>query len=322
MKKYLLAAAISSLASTASALCTYPLDATPEQYAYMSPQVPFPSVNFQSVEYVAQSTVDGTGNLRVVNYQALSDTMMDAAIASASTGLPGGDITLPTSGIVAFEWQADHFPASEADGANLYLSAGFASSNAPQVLSGGNDGLSVSILLGNTNYGQGTFATAIAAARNAGVLHWGGHGTHDVTLPLSANYRIGIYLNMNTRQVGYTLNGVDHGYLQDEQGGAFLIPSGVSSIGLGFSGVMQVMDNNPLAGTPVGGTLITDKSQFTQPFPAGTTDICNSGGDSGGGLKLQNGKPYPGKANPRGLQKFQPLLLPAKPLGLLLKQTQ
>jgi len=221
---------------------------------------------------------------------------------------------------VAFEWQMDHFPAYASGDGYVVFGAGFASSNFPWLQSGTDNALSVSIALANSPYGQGPFATVVAGNRIGGVLNWGASigGVHPVALPLPANYRVGIYLNMDARTVGFTLNGVDKGYLENEQGGPFLIPTAVSSIGLAFSGFTQVMGNSSLIGSPVGGTLITDSASFTQPFPAGTTGFT-CGSTSGSRLKLPNGKPFPGKSNPRGLQKFQPLLLPIKPLGQALK---
>lgn len=313
MKTYALGAALAALSPLASAICSYPLDATAAQYASAT-ITPFPYLNFQSAEYVSQSTVDAGGLLYVVNYHALSDTGFAAMADSYASGLPGGDVTLPTSGIVAFEMAVDHFPATESNEAINYLSAGFASSNGVATA----DGIAVNIVLANSGWGSGSFATVIAGANDNGMLAWGDDGMQALTLPLPAGYRVGLYLNMDTRQVGYTVNGVDHGYLQVAGGGAFTIPDGVQSVVLGMNGVLQATAASPLAGTPVGGTLVTDRSQFTQPFPAGTTDICSGGGDAGV-LRLPNGKPFPGKANPRGLQRFQGLPLPVHPLGQYLK---
>lgn len=316
MKKYLLAAVIAAMAAPASALCTYPLDATPEQYDSAN-ITPFPTINFQSVEYVSNSTVDTNGNLQIINYFALSDSGFASLVDSATTGLPSGDITLPASGIVAFEMAVDHFPAIQSTEANNYLSVGFTSTH--DLFAGqtsGQDGVAVNVVLVNSGWSPGSFSTVVGGNTTGGTLTWASDGgTVPLTLPLPATYRVGIYLNMNTRQVGYTLNGIDRGYLQNEGGGAFLLPAGVQAISLGMNGILQSTAASPLQGTPVGGTLVTDRSQFTQPFPAGTTDVCSAGGS----FTLPNGKPFPGKGQPKGLQKFQTLPLGTGPLGQLLK---
>lgn len=321
MKRTLLAAALAVIAPVASALCTYPLDATATQYSTVG-LTSFPYINFQSVEYVSNSTVDANGNLGVINYYALSDTGLDALVQSATTGLPSGDVTLPASGIVAFEMAVDHFPAAESTEANNYLSVGFTSTHdLAASSSAGQDGAAINIVLINSGWSPGSFSTVVGGVTSGGTLTGAAANVEPLALPLSSSFRVGIYLNMDTRQVGYTLNGVDHGYLQSESGGSFQLPASVQSIALGLNGVLQSTSESPLAGTPVGGTLITDQSQFTQPFPTGTTDICSAGssGEASGGLKLPNGKHFRGKANPRGLQKFQPLPLPIKPLGQALK---
>jgi hypothetical protein len=309
MKKYLLAAVIGAFAPAALASCPYPLlDEESPKYDLFAPLQPY-NVDFQSVEYVMESTSSG-----IVNYQVLSDAMVDAVIQSASTGLPGGDIPLPASGIVAFEWQVDHFPASASQSGYVVFGAGFASSNFPWLRSTAENGISFSIALANATHGGGPFAAVIALNRINGEVQ-SDAGTLDyLSLPLPSNYRIGIYLNMNTRQVGYTLNGVDQGYAQSAQGGPLLIPPAVNSIGLAFAGFTSVSADSPLIGTPVGGTLITDSAYFTQPFPAGTTGLT-CGGGSGGGLTLPNGTPFPGKgkANPPGLLKLPTLLQGRQP---------
>jgi hypothetical protein len=317
MKRTLLAAALAATAPLASALCTYPLDATPAQISSAG-LTPFPYVNFQSVEYTSASTIDTNGNLGVINYQALSDTGFAALVQSATTGLPNGDVTLPAAGIVAFEMAVDRFPAAQSTEASNYLSVGFTSTHDLFATgSGGQDGVAVNVVLVNSGWAPGSFAQPIGGSATGGALAWTSSSPVPLALPLPATYRVGVYLNMNTRQVGYTLNGVDYGYLQNEGGGSFQLPAGVQAISLGLNGILQSTAESPLIGTPVGGTLVTDQSQFTQPFPAGTTDICSAGGSIG--LRLPNGKAFPGKAAPRGLQKLQPLLLPVRPLGQALK---
>lgn len=310
MKKYLLAAAIGAAATPALAVCPYPLDATDAQIV-QSGYTPFDSVNLQSAEYVAAPTTS------IVNLIALSDTGFAAGVESAQTGLPGGDVTLPAAGIVAYEIAIDNFPSTTSTEANLYLGGGFLTSNGVlPTVDASQDSISFNFIFANS--ASGSLSGVIAANRTGGVLTWAQGNVGPLALPLPANTRVGIYLNMGTRQVGYTVNGTDYGYLQNELGGAFLIPAGVQEINLALNGIMQMQVGSSLAGAVVGATLVTDQSQFTQPFPAGTTDICLTSTGTGG-LKLPNGKPYPGKANPPGLQKFQSLPLPLKPLGQALK---
>lgn len=312
MKQYLAAALVGALSMPAFATCPYPLDATAAQYE-QSGFSAFDSVNYQSAEYLARSTQPAPGALEVVNLIALSDTGFTASAQAVGSGLPGGDIALPASGIVAFEIAIDRFPASEDQGANLYLGGGFTTGNELLASTSG-DAISFNYVFANS--GSGSLAGIVAGSRSNGVVTWANGNVGALALPLPANTRVGVYLNMNTRQVGYTLNGVNHGYLQSEQGGTFSIPAGVQSLSLALNGIMQVTSTSALIGQPLGATLVTDAAAFTQPFPAGTTDLCAS---ANAGLRLPNGKPFPGKAQPRGLQQFQSLPLPVRPLGQWLK---
>lgn len=311
MNKYVAAALIAASSSASFATtCQYPFDATSSQYA-MGGISPFPGINYQSVEYPVQSTINSTG-LFIQNYIAASNNGALAAINSAGTGLPGGDITLPSSGIIGVEIAIDNFPDFSTPNANLNISMGFATSNhisgadLSQITADGlTFGLMFNSMTSGTGIGNGPWAALLAYRRDgnqAGFSETG--GMIPLQLPLPANYRAGLYLNMSTRQMGFTLNGVDYGYAKDAAGNPFTVPASISSAMILASGVMQVSSgSDPLLGSPVGATLITDRSQFNQPFPAGTTDICGNTGS----LVLPNGKPYPGKAIPPGLLPFQPL---------------
>lgn len=306
MKKYALAAALGCIASTASALCQYPLDATAAQYTQIG-ATPFPYINLQSAEFTA--TLTGTpANVGGIFYSGYSAAGVQAGLNTASTGQLGGDITLPASGIVAVEFSLDHFPAYYTSSSNLAMVLSFTTSDITTF------GISLAFEASSTP--DHAFVAAFGSRKENGIASGVTSGRMPLTLPLPAGFRSGIYFNMDTREVGYAINGVDYGYLKNADGTPFTIPAGVQSGVLSATGLDQDYDSaDANLGQVVGATLITDRSQFTQPFPAGATDICGTTA----GLRLPNGKPYPGKANPPGLQKFQSLPLPVQPLGQALK---
>lgn len=288
MKRLLITAAVGSMSSLAlAATCQYPLDATPAQYA-MASQPAFPYINLQTVEYTSQATPS------IVNYIAASDAGAQAAIASASSGLPGGDIALPASGIVGVEFAIDNFLPFTSASANYNISFGFATSNNIGDLSALNNvsGSGLTFMLGFNSQPTGAWVLPVAYRRESQQPILADGYSPALSLPLSPSFRSGIYLNMTTRQVGYTIDGVDYGYMAN-----FTIPSDVQSVILMATGVMQVNAADATIGTPVGGTLITDRSEFTQPFPSGTVDICGNHG-----RMLPNGKPFRGRGQARGLQ--------------------
>lgn len=309
IKQSLLAALIGSLAASAGATCQYPLDATTAQYDTLAQNQlnsgapvadkPFPYINLQSAEFTATYLNPPQG------YVAYSDGGM--ATLLGQTGTQIGDIVLPASGIVALEIAIDHFPPTSGDtpagwtdgsdlGLNIVLAAG-----------GLNNGQAEALYLAtgfwSQSFGDNKYYGTLGATSTVGASYFS--GGIPLPQPLPASYRVGFYINMDTRQVGHTLNGVDKGYAHAPDGTPVTLPASAQGALIGAFGTNLVRTpNSPNIGAPVGFTLITDKSQFTQPFPAGATDICNSGGGNGV-LLLPNGKPYPGKANPPGLQKFQ-----------------
>lgn len=274
MKKALLALAVAGASQFSHALCSYPLDATAAQYSQLS-QTTFDSVSGQS----ADSLVTGS----FINPQALSTGGAAAEINALGTGGSGGDIALPSSGIVAFEFSIDSFPSvaetSLSNGA-IVLGSGFSSGNNPYNAAGGDallfDLIAVDQASGSGGTGVGTAIAPFIVAHNGTLVGATASAPAiPVTLPLPAGYRIGYYLNMSTHQLGYTVNGVDQGYVtQDTNGNPFTIPAGVTHVLMGIYGISSVPVTDANVGAHIGGTLITDSSQFTQPFPAGTTDIC------------------------------------------------
>jgi hypothetical protein len=324
MKKYLLAAVIGGMSSLAAATtCQYPLDLKKHLYTQAGiqrfPELPAP---YQSLGYTALSTVD-QGNIL---YSAFSDTGAQSIADALETGQPGGDVPLPTSGIVAFEVAIDHFPTVASTEAYQDLAIGFNTSNGmtglPYPVLG--NAIGGGLVFVNSAYNGGPLVVAFAVRRSDGETSDFVGTPVSLPQPVPAGYKGGFYFNMNTRAVGYTINGVDYGYMKNPDGTLFTIPAGVQAgLLLASANMNGFSDTDPTLGMPVGGTLITDSAQFTEPFPAGTTDICNSAGNPGTPTKtLPNGNPFPGAGKSKGLDKFQGLPSGTGPLGQLLKATR
>lgn len=293
MEKYLLAAMIGSLSATAGAVCQYPLDATAEQYAALADQ-PFPYINLQSAEFTAAYLQPPRA------YVAYSDGGLATVLGQNGTQI--GDIVLPTTGIVALEISIDHFPPTSGVTGDIY---------------GSDLGLNILLAAGGLNNGEveaGFVATSFWSQSFGGNPYYAtfGAATTDGTQsstggiplpqPLPAGYRVGFYINMDTRQVGHTMNGVDLGYAMSNGSPVTLPASAQGALITAFGTNLVRTPSSPNIGQPVGFTLITDRSQFTQPFPAGAMDICSANG--GNGITLPNGRPFPGKGNPPGLLKL------------------
>lgn len=115
------------------------------------------------------------------------------------------------------------------------------------------------IVLGVTNKSDGTgYLAPLSAARN----------TNPVEVPADGKVRVGIYVNQNTKQVGYIVNGTNYGYLN------ITMENKLSYIS--FTGVINQnhFANSALTGKMVGLQLITDKSKMQFTYPTGAKDIC------------------------------------------------
>ncbi|OTG80384.1 DUF4882 family protein [Acinetobacter sp. ANC 4648] len=93
-------------------------------------------------------------------------------------------------------------------------------------------------------------------------------------LPISATndgYQyFGIYINQDTKKIGFILNGVNYGYVQS-------IQSKIHSVNftntIGFS---EIGSNSTIYGKNYSIELITDGSKIVQTYPSGSKDICGN----------------------------------------------
>lgn len=89
----------------------------------------------------------------------------------------------------------------------------------------------------------------------------------------SKYHRVGIYINQNTKQVGFIVNGVDQGYKGT-------LPAPLKNIGFDIrSWVGSDKDgtfSDKLAGLEFSSELITDRNALQFSYPQGTTDICGN----------------------------------------------
>lgn len=309
IKRYLLAALIGSLSATAGATCQYPLDATDAQYEALH-YTRFPDIGLQSAGF---TVIPGNYGYWAFSNAAIQSGMDIQAGLRASLG----DITLPTSGVVALELSVDHFPPSSgALPPPQPISADYSDLRADIAIFGATyidgqndpDRFAVSANFWSGSEGDGYYAVTFIVSTLKNGVPKQVDGMLPLPQPLPAGYRVGLYLNMDTRQIGATMNGVDLGYAREADGTPLTIPASVqSALIFGFGENLVSSSTAPNVGQTVGFSLVTDKSQFTQPFPAGANDICSTNGGNGV-LLLPNGKPYPGKGNPPGLLKMQGLI--------------
>ncbi|MDP2227234.1 MAG: DUF4882 family protein [Moraxellaceae bacterium] len=229
----------------ANCSCQYPLDATQEQYTPLT-YPPFTSISGQTASY----SIHDTASIEK-HFIAASNKFVTAALDGQQ-----GDIALPSSGIVAFEMRIDSFVPQTPE-------------------SVGNQNLFVMLASAPITYRFRVIVAAFSGANNTAITipyteqyGAGSFGNGALTnLPLPPGYKVGIYINMNTRMIGYTLNGVDQGYH-----GA--LPPEVTHIGLILGADSRATNTEPMLGNSITSTLITDAAQMTEPFPTNSKDIC------------------------------------------------
>ena len=275
MKKYLISAALVSVLAggQAMAVCPYTLDATATQISQitqtLSPPSKFPSVNL--------------GTQRVSGSLSASPAIATVLVAGSATGIQKfldyqtnpsgtalGDHTLPSSGIVVAEYRFNNFAAQLTGSEYQYLNSGFefSASNGDNA-NPKNMGVSVAL----TNYNslspakQTTELLVMVYDRvTNSILTW---NTYPVSQPVANTFRVGLYVNQDSKQIGLNLNGINKGYiatLNDAISHAAFMPAATS----------QLTSTSGVIGQSVSGTLITDASQMTLTYPSGAKDICGN----------------------------------------------
>lgn len=312
------AALLLSATAPAWALCSYPLDATQAQVAALQGGQTYtgvPVVNGQTMEF----TVVGTPTVTV--FGATSDTGAQAILQGESTNLPSGDLPLPPSGRMHVRMRLNSYPWAPLSGpySTVWQAVGVTTGNTATPLP--KDSLQLSLVAVNssaagTQNGQRTFL-GVSGQSISGNTVSTAYKELPFDGPLPADV-VGLWIDMDTRQMGVSFHIIDgNAYgiaagdydldpLDDSQGNPYVVPAGVNSVSLMMLGLLaRIPATDPQIGTAVSATLETDYCGPTGPAP----------------LKLPNARLFPGngKANPPGLQKFQSLALPLKPLGQYVK---
>lgn len=112
---------------------------------------------------------------------------------------------------------------------------------------------------GTTYKSDGTgYLTFLSAARNS----------NPIQIPADGKVRVGLYVNQNTKQVGYIINGMNYGYTN------LIMENKLKYIS--YTGVINQdkFANSALTGKTVGLQLVTDKSKMQFTYPTGAKDIC------------------------------------------------
>lgn len=272
-RKHVAGIFLSLYGGVAMASCPYALNATAAQISQYG-AMPFPIVSGQSVAFTVQDNASTPFGLR---YGAGSSAGAKAYSTALRTGVAAGDVKLPATGIAAIEFKVDSFAASAPSSNPAGAGIGFGVSTGNVGNNSTGPMLDIQVSLVDEHSGVNTPRVLVTAkARNStGTPIVYAQAQSALSLPLPPTYRLGLYFNRSTGRIGYTVNGVDQGYLSDATGNPLPLPSGLSAFSIGLGGSnMDIQPGDVIVGAYIGGTLITDAALMNQPYPSGTTDVC------------------------------------------------
>lgn len=275
MKKYLIPTALMSMltAGQAMAACPYTLDATATQFSQFSPtvtpRVKFPSVNLGTQRVLATLAASpiGYGAGSVAGVQKLLDYQSSPSTSALA------DPSLPASGVVAFEYRFNNFIAQLTGSEYQYVNSGFEFMGSNGVNSNPKN-LVVTLALTNSN-SSSKQATELLVIVHVPPASLGGtsqvlaYETYPVSQPVANTFRVGLYLNQDSNQIGLNINGVNKGYIAN-------LSDAISYVGYIPAATSQLSSTSPAIGQTLSGTLITDASQLTLSYPSGAKDICGN----------------------------------------------
>lgn len=249
-----------------SPVCQYHFDATQEDYDLWNSEHPdyFPMKIFSVINGQKFSS---PVNSRLENEYGYVDYM---ARSKASLNLANdiGDFSIPNTGIIAFEMELK-VPTVKFGNSSYISNIDFTGVT--------NNGYTV-----RSNYGFHTgtydpdfgenpptlnYSVAYRLSDNSGPDH-PYFKSQNMTNNTNEYQRLGIYINQNTKQVGFILNGVDQGYQSN-------LPAPLANIRFYvMSGIAIYSDQ--LFGQELSNELITDRNALQFSYPQGTTDMCGN----------------------------------------------
>lgn len=286
MKKIILATIIGmSGMSNSFAECTYSFDATLQDIKAFEAANGANTANYRYAEQVANINNTNQSGYDVINYYSNKD--VDKLLASKKyiqfkTQYPSDtpdnvviiDKAIGSSDIFAqeFIFDVNNLKVNLGNNSQMY-EYGF-------VITGSSESkveLTLNLMFAKGNNYSGVLnGDAIASLGATYKSDGNGHLTYlsanrtnnPVQVPTDGKVRVGIYVNQNTKQIGYIVNGVNYGYLNLTMENKLKYISFMGAIN------QDHFANSALTGKTVGLQLITDKSKMQFTYPTGTKDIC------------------------------------------------
>jgi len=286
VKKIILATIMGfSSVTGAFAECTYSFDATLQDLKALEAAKGGSSANYRYIEQVANINSANQSGYDLIKYYSNKDVDLYLAskkytqfktqyVLDTPDNVPLIDKTIATSDIFVqeFIFDVNNIKINLGTSSQMYQYGFFLTGSSQNraeftlnvIFSKGNNYSGVMngdaiYLLGLSYKADGTGKLAPLSLANT---------TNPVQVPADGKVRVGIYVNQNTKQVGYIINGMNYGYTN-------LIMENKLKY-MSYTGVINQdhFANSTLTGKTVGLQLVTDKSKMQFTYPTGAKDIC------------------------------------------------
>ena len=276
MKKIILGLSIGLASVTSWSACTYNFDAMQaqlDQWALIDYKL-MPNINGQNLSGTLRNTVTKT------NFIGTSSAY--AQFRMQHPNMPPNNVVIidklvPLNGVFATEVVLDALSIKDI---NLNTSAGFEKPFGIALKGFSDSKFELDIFFdfvkrkSSNQLAEGTYIDILGATTQVDATGNLGFKTYHqeskkINIPTDGKVKIGIYLNQNTRQLGYIINGVNYGYSN------LIIDKKIKSISF-EGGINNVTSLSPFLNKSISMQFLTDKNSLSSGYPAGTTDICGT----------------------------------------------
>lgn len=268
MKKLTIALATGLVSMSGWSACTYDFNATQAQIdTYNSSH----SRKKELMTTINTSTQEGISVIKL-----MGNPTIDQVLASATTlnGIP--DKNVVNNGIIAFEVEIDtsQLQSLLAGSTQEIQQMGF-------VVAGSSaSGMELGIQLAQALVNN----SPPSANGNQLVIVGGSYQTTNgqigfkdidprsfpIQVPSNGKVRFGVYINQQSKQLGFIVNGVNYGYMN------VTANNPITKIGFFAESQAAPNANSKFIGKPITFKLITDSTKMTQTYPTGAKDVCGN----------------------------------------------
>lgn len=268
MKKLVLGSLITIAAtSNVFAACSYTLDASNNQIEQMQPNISQKFLEVNTLTQQVNQPIGVFGN----KYIFLAGSSLGTQNLLNFTQNPQitvfGNVAVQQNGISVFEYKFNNYPA-QLTGVNrqviksgLIVYAGTQDTDIQNIV--------INATLDNVNEPSYLQSTNLNVSFYNFKTNQNANYTYPISMPLQSGFKLGFYINQESKQIGLNVNGVNKGYI-------FGLDKKIGKISFFPRADIEVPQNSSIIGQNLKGTLLTNSADITLSYPVGATDICGN----------------------------------------------